>query len=116
MALQYNPSNLALYYSLNTANLLIYSVTATALLIKVKDSLDYSPYFTIFSFWIVYASKFAEYTYFLIVKPEVGDIVYSTIYVLGSMTWCLTVLILFYFVFEMESLLVMLLSETVQEY
>ena len=73
MSVYYNPSNLPFYYSLEIANLVIYSAAATTLLIKVKNSLDFSPYFTIISFWLVYITKFANYTYFVISKPEVGD-------------------------------------------
>ena len=73
MAVYYNPSKMPIYYSIEAANLVIYSVVATTLLIKVKDNLDFSPYFTIFAFWLVHIAKFAEYTYFLIKKPEVGD-------------------------------------------
>ena len=66
MALYYNPSNMPLYYSFEVANLIIYSAAAIALLIKVKDNLDFPPYFTIFSSWVAYLSKFVEYTYFMI--------------------------------------------------
>ena len=115
MALYYNPNKLPFYYGLEAANLAIYSVAAAALLFKVKDSLDCSPYFTILSFWLVYIFKFTEYTYLLISEPELGDVVYTAIYMMSCMSWCLVLLIMYCFVFEMESFIEMLNSNSMLE-